>query len=86
MANLEVVEIVPPVKAIKEYTLKLNQKEFEALMALVGELQGNSSSPLRQVTGPLWKDLFEKLYISSNFGSDLEHYKILREGYRASVD
>lgn len=85
MANLTVKEVVPPIEPIYEYTITLNQKEFEALMVLVGSIEGSYFLPLRQTTGKLWEDVFEEHYIKSKEGTKLEYFPKMKIGYSTNV-
>ena len=53
-----VVEVSPAT-----YTLELNEKEFVAIMILVGMVGGEPEGIRNDVLTPLWKSVFEQKFV-----------------------
>ena len=62
VTETKVVEVSPAT-----YTLELNEKEFVAIMVLVGMVGGEPEGIRNDVLNPLWDSVFSKKFVAEDY-------------------
>lgn len=73
VTETKVVEVSPAT-----YTLELNEKEFVAIMVLVGTVGGEPEGIRNEVLSPLWNSVFKQKFLddyASTEGSLYHNYR-----------
>lgn len=75
-----VVEVSPAT-----YTLELNEKEFVALMVLVGMVGGETEGIRNEVLNPLWNSVFRQKFLEDYAFTGDSLHDVYRKQIKGSI-